>query len=88
MGVSFASRPPLVAKMYLDGKIGNDRIYANIGEIISGRKRGRENDKERIYYSPIGLGSEDIAVAYYVFKKAQSCKIGKKVKLWDSVDSS
>jgi len=75
---------PLVARMYLDGKISSEKIYADIGEIILGRKKGRESPEERIFYSPIGLGTEDVAVAYQVYKIAQEKQIGQKLTLWDN----
>jgi len=74
---------PLVAKLYNQGKIGDTNIYANIGEIINGRKVGRENPKERIFFSPMGLGSEDVAVAWRVYQQAREKSLGQKLSLWD-----
>ena len=54
---------PLLAKLYKAGRISEDKIYANIGEIIRGNKKGRTDKEERIFFSPLGLGSEDIGVA-------------------------
>ena len=47
---------PLLAKLYTAGKIKEDRIYANIGEIVRGKKPGRTSREERIFYLPVGIG--------------------------------
>jgi 2,3-diaminopropionate biosynthesis protein SbnB len=75
---------PLLAKLYNAGKIGEDRIYANIGEIIRGKKPGRTKPEERIFFSPLGLGSEDVAVASFVYREAKKMGLGILLKLWDT----
>ncbi len=75
---------PLLAKLYNAGKIKDERIYANIGEIIRGKKQGRANREERIFFSPLGLGSEDVGVASFVYKEAKKRGLGVPLKLWDT----
>jgi len=75
---------PLLARLYNAGKIKEEKIYANIGEIIGGKKRGRTNRDERIFFSPLGLGSEDVAVASFVYKEAKRKGLGVTLKLWDT----
>jgi len=74
---------PLLARLFTEGKIDRSRIHANIGEIILGTKKGRESPLERIFFSPLGLGSEDIALATLVFREAKNKGIGTTLKLWD-----
>jgi N-[(2S)-2-amino-2-carboxyethyl]-L-glutamate dehydrogenase len=74
---------PLLARLFHAGRIGEERIHANIGAIVRGRKAGRENRAERIFYSPLGLGSEDIGVASLVYREAKKKGLGIKLKLWD-----
>jgi ornithine cyclodeaminase len=74
---------PLLAKLYNTGRISAERIHANIGEIIRGRKPGREHRDERIFFSPLGLGSEDIAIASLVYRQAKEKGLGVPLKLWD-----
>jgi len=76
-------RTPLIARMYLEGTLKKEKIYADIGALVNGKKPGRESDRERIYYSPIGVGSADVAVAYRVYQKAKEMELGKTIKLWD-----
>jgi len=55
--------------------------YADLGEIISKKKQGRINNKERIICINLGIALEDITVAPLVYKKALELKIGKKLPL-------
>jgi ornithine cyclodeaminase len=54
---------PILAKMYLSGELKEEEIYASLGEIVQGEKRGRESSEERIFFAPIGMAMEDVAVA-------------------------
>jgi N-[(2S)-2-amino-2-carboxyethyl]-L-glutamate dehydrogenase len=74
---------PLLAKLFHVGKITEEKIYANIGEIIRGKKPGRTRREERIFFSPLGLGSEDVAVAEFVYREARKKGIGVTLHLWD-----
>jgi 2,3-diaminopropionate biosynthesis protein SbnB len=75
---------PLLARLFRAGKISETRIHANIGAIIRGKKKGRENQQERIFFSPLGLGSEDIGVACRVYREAKQKGLGVPLKLWDT----
>lgn len=75
---------PLLAKLYKAGQIKDEKIYANIGEIIRGKKTGRTNKSERIFFSPLGLGSEDVAVGSLVYREAKKKGLGVSLKLWDT----
>ena len=72
-----------VALMYDEGLIGDDAIYAHLGEIINGTKKGRESDDEIIYFNAVGMGIEDIAVVTRGYKKALELGRGTKVKYWE-----
>ena len=65
-----------LAKLVEAGKIGEKNIHAEIGEILSGKKKGRERGDENILAVPIGIGSLDIACAFEVYRKALEQKIG------------
>lgn len=75
---------PLLARLYNAGRITDERIHANIGEIIRGKKEGRTSKEERIFFSPLGLGSEDVGVASFVYKEAKRKGLGVTLKLWDN----
>ena len=71
-----------VALMWRDGLFRDEDLYAELGEIVSGRKPGRERDDEIIIFSPIGMGIHDIAVATRIYRKAREMGLGQKVTLW------
>jgi ornithine cyclodeaminase/alanine dehydrogenase len=56
-------------------------IHADLGEIVTGKKPGRENDQERTMSMNLGLALEDIGVAKKVYLKALERGIGKTLLL-------
>ena len=56
-------------------------IYADLGEIVAGKKPGRQNDKERIMSMNLGLALEDVAVAIHIYQMALEKGIGRKLPL-------
>ena len=53
-----------------------------IGEIINGKQPGRENELEKIYFNPTGLGVEDVIAAHRVYQQAIAKGIGRELELW------
>lgn len=64
-----------VALMWKDGLIKDGDIHAELGEIISGGKNGRENEDEIIYFNAVGAGILDLAVVKRCYDKAK--RLGK-----------
>ena len=64
-----------------EGVIQRKNIWAELGEIVTGRKAGRTSDKETTFFKSLGLGIQDAAVAMVVFKKAQSLGVGTQFDL-------
>ena len=60
---------PTIAKMYEDGLLKDEDIYANLFDIIDQTKIGREKEDEFIYFNAIGLAFVDVAVAYSFYLK-------------------
>ena len=56
-------------------------VYAELSEIISGKKHGRENQTERIMSMHLGLAIEDVATAMLVYEKAKKKGIGTSLPL-------
>jgi len=65
-----ASHRGALAGLVGAGKLSQENVYANIFEIVTGRKAGRETDDEDIVAVPVGLGSLDIACAYEAYQRA------------------
>lgn len=59
------------------GVISEKNLYAEIGEIITGEKHGRENDEEITIYDTVGLGIQDNVTAKRVYEAAKEHGLGK-----------
>ena len=56
-------------------------VYADLGEIVSGRKPGRESDSERTASINLGLALDDMATAIRVYQRAKARGIGRELPL-------
>ncbi len=56
-------------------------IYAELGEIIAGKKVGRVTDSEITIFDSTGLAIQDVATAAIVYKKAKEKGLGSEVEL-------
>lgn len=66
-----ALRPQLNA-----GLLTADGVHAEIGDIVAGKKPGREHDAERILFWHRGLSTTDIAVATMILARAEASGVG------------
>ena len=64
------------------GIITEEDIYASIGEIIAGKKKGRESEDEITLFDSTGLAIQDIATASKVYEEAVKRGIGKKFRFF------
>ncbi|MHA1958384.1 MAG: ornithine cyclodeaminase family protein [Candidatus Thorarchaeota archaeon] len=68
---------------YGQGIISEKNVHAEIGDILSGKKAGRETQEEITVFDSTGLAAQDIAAANVVFQLAQKRGLGKSFKLLD-----
>jgi ornithine cyclodeaminase/alanine dehydrogenase-like protein (mu-crystallin family) len=59
------------------GKLSEATLYAEMGEIVSGRKTGREREDETILFWHRGLSLSDIALGAMMLDKAARLGIGQ-----------
>jgi ornithine cyclodeaminase/alanine dehydrogenase-like protein (mu-crystallin family) len=52
--------------------IAAGEIFAEVGEVVSGAKAGRQSDEEVTLFKSLGLAVEDVATAELVYRKAQA----------------
>ena len=57
-----------------EGAITDEHVKAEIGEVLSGTKKGRENDEEITVFKSLGIAAEDIFSAYHIYQKINSNK--------------
>jgi len=60
---------------------GLPEIYADLAEIVGGRKPGREKTNERIMSMNLGLAIEDMATAKLIYDKAKEKGTGTRLPL-------
>jgi len=58
-----------------------DDVYADLGEIVCGKAKGRENDDEIIVFSCLGMGALDTAVGETLYKRAVEQNVGTVIDL-------
>ena len=63
------------------GEIPQSHFYAELGEIITGKKEGRQNDKEITLFKSNGLAIQDAATAKLVYEMAVAKGIGVTVEI-------
>lgn len=62
------------------GLLGIKDIHATLGEIITGKKRGRESRSEITLFDSTGLAIQDIAVASYIYKRSRLSRSLRKIR--------
>ncbi|PAB59765.1 ornithine cyclodeaminase [Anaeromicrobium sediminis] len=72
-----------LAIMHEKNEMKDENIYAEIGDIITQKKKGRENETEFIYFNGVGMALEDIIVANRIYSKALENGVGTVLELWD-----
>jgi ornithine cyclodeaminase len=63
------------------GLITEDKIYAEIGEIVLGQKLARSDSQEITYFKSVGNAVQDVAVGQLVLRKAGQLGLGVEVAL-------
>jgi ornithine cyclodeaminase/alanine dehydrogenase len=56
-------------------------VYAELGELVTGKKNGRETATEKTFAANLGLAMEDMAVAPLIYDLAVEKKIGTRLPL-------
>ncbi|MFI5258856.1 MAG: ornithine cyclodeaminase family protein [Candidatus Limnocylindrales bacterium] len=59
-----------------EGAIGPDHPYADLGDLVCGRKPGRENDVEVTLFKSVGLAIQDMSVGSLVYQRARERGVG------------
>ena len=63
------------------GLIGEDHIYAELGEIVAGAKPGRTSSEEITLFKSVGVAVQDVAAAGAVLEAARRLDLGVEVSL-------
>jgi len=64
-----------------EGAIARGDIYADLGEVVTGKKPGRTSREEITIFDSTGLAVQDIATDWVVYQKAREMGKGIEVEL-------
>ena len=64
------------------GLIFKKNVYAQLGDIVAGKKKGRKSTKEITLFDSTGLAIQDISCAYVVYKALKNKRGVQNVKLF------
>ena len=62
------------------GKLSEQTLYAEMGQIVAGLKPGRETEDERILFWHRGLSLSDIALGHAMLEKAKQLGVGQRLR--------
>ncbi len=62
------------------GKLSEQTLHAEMGQIVAGLKPGRENEDERILFWHRGLSLSDIALGHAMLEKGARLGIGQRLR--------
>jgi ornithine cyclodeaminase/alanine dehydrogenase-like protein (mu-crystallin family) len=65
----------------LAGEVDGGAIHAELGEVLAGRKRGRERDDEITIFGAVGLAWQDLVAAELCYRQAVGAGAGTWVEL-------
>ncbi len=65
-----------------EGKLKKEAIHGDLGDLVTGRKMGRESNEEITFFKSVGFAMEDVVTAYHAYEKATRQGMGKKIELF------
>lgn len=74
-------RTQTLSRMYKEGLLNAKDIHADLHELVSKKKTGRESPSERIYFNAVGLAFLDVAIAEAMYRRAKDAGVGAPLEL-------
>lgn len=71
----------LLHRMTTNGEFSEMELHAELHELVSGAKSGRQDEGERIFFNPMGMAIEDVAAATYLYRLAAHEGLGTRFPL-------
>jgi len=66
-------------RMLKENYLSEKDLYAELPELLAGKKPARESDRERILIRAIGLVNQDIAMAHHIYHRALDAGVGTRL---------
>lgn len=64
-----------------EGKLKKEAIYGDLGDLVTGRKKGRRSSDEITFFKSVGFAMEDVVTAHRAYEKAIREGKGKRVEM-------
>ena len=58
------------------GRLTEETLHAELGDVVAGKAIGRESPEERILFWHRGLATTDLAVAHLLLRRAEAAGVG------------
>jgi ornithine cyclodeaminase/alanine dehydrogenase-like protein (mu-crystallin family) len=68
-----------IQRMLKENYLSEKDLYAELPELLSGKKPARQSDRERIFVRAIGLVNQDIALASMICRSALEMRLGTRL---------
>jgi ornithine cyclodeaminase/alanine dehydrogenase-like protein (mu-crystallin family) len=65
------------------GSFAKEHIHAELGDVVIGKKKGRESRDQVTLFKSVGVAIEDVAVAAWVYQEAKRRSLGTDLNLQD-----
>jgi ornithine cyclodeaminase/alanine dehydrogenase-like protein (mu-crystallin family) len=62
------------------GTVHRSDVHAELGEVVAGKKPGRESEEEITIFDSTGMALQDVAAAVIVYEKAKQQNVGVRLK--------
>ncbi len=66
-------------RMLKENYLSEKDLYAELPELLAGKKPARQSDRERIFIRAIGLVNQDIAMAHHIYRHALESGVGTRL---------
>ena len=70
-----------IAMAIAEGTIGRDHVHAELGELVSGARPGRTDERQITLYKSVGVAVQDAAAAALVLTAARRDRVGREVDI-------
>ena len=78
-------RTQTLSRMYKEGVLADDDIFADLVEVVAGEKKGRESAGERVYFNAVGLAYVDVAIAHAMYQRAEEAGAGRELPIQETM---
>lgn len=72
----------IINQLVLEGRFSRERLHAELGEIVIGKRPGREHGDEIILLNPMGMAIDDLVCARHFYRLAQAQGVGTRLPLY------